>query len=495
MKKYKGKRLGALLLSGAIAFGSAGYARQIVGYKHSETSAHIQEYKQEETLETTQDIRPDNQKSDLTIIDYDVFRQKLEEQFATSNVTLDEESDKFVSSIYVDGTMVKVVLTDGSTVEGKLQHLELGGLNLENFYVLDTQFQKDLHNKKFGSSSEVRKAYSDHDKIHIEISSAHEITIYNEFKFSEQYGNDIEGMAGWKYGIDISKCQNLWLDNVFIYSSTLQKINEASSLKKLFLTSAFFGEEASKNMTLSLPELKTFILDLSLADKLYSIDLNECANLEKISFGNNTQIESLDFLLGLDKLEVVSFGNLSSFDSMDSLRSFEEEEAMLLETFQTDDSRLAAAHNNLIHDISGINGKNIKVLNISLLNHVSSEQLYQTVISLPNLQKIVGFEINNAEMCSEELLQYCEQHGISHPFTEKSMEIKKELQRIVSELITPDMDEFQKIEVLSEYIMSKLEYYNEAADAEDISSEVYKRAWGGKFILHYNGRNRTLCRI
>lgn len=478
MKKYKGKRLSALLLSGAIALSSAGCARPIVGYKHSDTSAQIQEYKKEETLETTQDIRLDNQKDDLIIMDYDEFRKKLEEQFATSNVTLDEESDKFVSSIYVDGTMVKVVLTDGSTVEGKLQHLELGGLNLENFYVLDTQFQKDFHNKTYGDYSELLKAYSSHDKIHIEISYINEISIHNEFKFSKNSGNDVESMSGWEDSIDISKCQNLWLDNVNIFSRTLQKINEASSLKKLILTSVDLIGEDMENMILTLPNLKTFICDMFFTNELYSIDLSECVNLERISFGNNTQIESLDFLSELDKLKVVSFGNLSTMDSMDSLRSFEYEENLLLETFQTDDSRLAKGHNNLIHDISGINGKNIEVLNISLLNHVSSEQLYQTVISLPNLQKIVGFEINNAEMCSEELLQYCEQHGISHPFTEKSMAIKKELQRIVAELVTPDMDDFQKVEVLSAYIMSKLEYDNEAADTEDKSSELHKRAWG-----------------
>ena len=480
MKKYKGKKITSLLLAGVMTFNSCFFPRQISGYQ---SPSKEKTHEVGEIPKPSQDSELNNLQKKLTSFDYDEFRQNLKEQFSLSSVTLDEESDEFISSIYVDGINVKIILTDGSSVEGKIKNLKLGKLHLDDLYILDTQYQKDLHYETYGDYSSLTEVYNAHDKLKIEFSPSAPISVYNNCKFSMSPNNDIEWFF-WENYIDISQCENLWLNSVYIFESTLKKINSSTSLKKLFLTDAHILTDSPETLAFNLPKLQTLIFDISFLDKLYHIDLSDCVNLQKISFGNNTQIESLDFLSGLDKLKVISLGNLSELDSLNILNSFEEEENSISETFKTDDARLSLAHNNLISDISGINGKNIEVLNISLFRQISSTQLYETVISLPNLKEIVGFEINNAEMCSEELIQYCEAHGITHPFTEKSLTIKRELQRIVAELITPDMDDFKKAEVLSKYIISHQEYDYEAATVDEANfteeekSELLKRGWG-----------------
>lgn len=144
----------------------------------------------------------------------------------------------------------------------------------------------------------------------------------------------------------------------------------------------------------------------------------------------------------------------------------------------SDHDSLSRTSMNFISDISGINGSNIETLNISLLKRVSSENLLETVKSLPNLKRIVGFEVNNAGMCSDELIEYCKSHGISHPFTEKSLEIKHKLQEIVRTEITEDMSEEDKIWALSKYIMDNMEYDHDLVKYDEDSSEDIKKGWG-----------------
>lgn len=139
---------------------------------------------------------------------------------------------------------------------------------------------------------------------------------------------------------------------------------------------------------------------------------------------------------------------------------------------------MASSLNCFISDISAINGSSIETLNISFLKCVTSDMLLETVKSLPNLKQIVGFEVNNAGMCSDELIKYCEENGITHPFTEKSLEIKHKLQEIVSNLITEDMEEEEKIKILSEYIVSHMEYNDDLANKEVLSPEEIKKGWG-----------------
>lgn len=144
----------------------------------------------------------------------------------------------------------------------------------------------------------------------------------------------------------------------------------------------------------------------------------------------------------------------------------------------SDDISLAYGHNCIISDISAINGTNIEMLNISFLECISSDMLLETVKSLPNLKKIVGFEVNNAGMCSDELIKYCNEHGIQHPFTERSLEVKHKIEEIVSDTITEDMSEEEKIKALSEYIVNHMEYDYDLTGNVEGKAEDIKKGWG-----------------
>lgn len=468
--RFKSKKLAALIASGVMILNATSCSgRTIQGYRTQATKS--EKYNAEEVYKSEEERI-------LSALDYDKFRDDLQKAFETGSVELDEAADKFVSSIYIDGTSVKVVLTDGSEVSGELQNIGLGKLNLENFHVVDSQLTKELYDETYGGYKELCEAYSTHQKLHVYFLNSEEVTVHSELKVLEDPNIDVEGFS-WEYDIDMSECKSMWLDNANIFSTTLNYINKASALKRLILTSSsLIGDEVEKEIKLDLPELETFILEINVRDKLYSIDLTNCKKLERISLGNNTELEDLNFLAGLESLKVLSFGNLPT-NNLDALRSFEEEENSLCETFETDDKRIAkGGNNNLIHDISGINGLGIEVLNISLLYHISSEELYETVKTLPNLREIIGFEINSAEMCSEELIKYCEEHNIKHPFTEKSLAIKSELKRIVRELITPDMNDFEKAKALSIYIIEHVEYDYDLIDEENETPETVRKGWG-----------------
>ena len=69
-------------------------------------------------------------------------------------------------------------------------------------------------------------------------------------------------------------------------------------------------------------------------------------------------------------------------------------------------------NNNFITDISALSNSNITTLNITNLMLISDKQLLELVKSLPNLEKIVGLEVNNATMYSDELVEFCKEHDI-----------------------------------------------------------------------------------
>ena len=277
----------------------------------------------------------------LTYENLTEFKENLEEQFKSLTVSLDESSDEFVESIYIDGTSVSIVLVDSSIVKGELENLNLQGLHLENFHVIDSKSITDNHNETYGNYPDTSDEYKTHKKLTVSFPNFKPICINNTFKFSDLLTNvDISHFSDLYY--DISHCQNIWLDNFYIDRDLLETINSDSSLQRLFLTYCeTLDEDTDNHFTLNLPELKTLILDLSAFNSLNNIDLSGCNKLEKISFGDNTRIEDLNFLSGLNNLRVVSFGNLSPLDGSDILKSIEEEEETLLHAFRTDDKRLA----------------------------------------------------------------------------------------------------------------------------------------------------------
>jgi len=180
-------------------------------------------------------------------------------------------------------------------------------------------------------------------------------------------------------------------------------------------------------------------------------------------------------------LKVIAFGipgNRNYNLSGKILEDFQERIELVSQSFPTDDKSLLMRQNSFISDLSGIQGSGIEILNISFLKSTSSDMLLDTVKSLPNLKQIIGFEINNASMCSEELVEYCEKNGIKHPFTEKSLDIKHKIMEIVSNVLTEDMSEEEKMKALSEYIINHMEYDSDLISNPEDSPEKIKKGWG-----------------
>ncbi len=484
MKLTSRKKIAALLGTSLLAIGASGCSN-IKGVQDVKELYHSEETKQETTQETTQKTaQGTNSPTKEEIL---IFKEELQEQFDSSKVVLDADSNKYISSVYIDGVHVKVELVDGSTINGNLSSIELSDLDLENFSLYDSKFESVYELLPGGKHDEFREEYSHNDHIIVSIPSS--IRVTNTLKMSDQYEftkddetfNDDDAITcDDTDNVDFSLCKNVWLHDYTIWDTN--DITSNPNLKTLIIDGAdYLGYTDDEVLTIESPTLETLIInsDPSL-NHVTSFDFNNCPNLRFLSFGNATLIENLDGLSKLEKLEEVSFGNHKSYNPF-SMRDSIEDKIREIRTPQAlDDPANALPNYNYITNIEGLKNKeNLRVLNISALRQTSSEELFDVVQTLPNLEKIVGLEVNNAEMCSPELIQYCSEHNIEHPFTEKSMLIKETLRSIIREIITPDMTEEQKIEAISKYVMEHLEYDHDAADKDssELTSEDVRRAW------------------
>ena len=472
--KYTGKRIAILLTTGLLALNTVGCSNNSRELKtirapqtediHHNNPYDVKEYKKFEYHQ------------ELTI---QQFKQLLFQQFLDKSVTIDKKYNKYVYGVYIDGKIVSVELINGETVKGDLNHLRLNNLDLTNLSIFDSKFMTDLNNDTYGGYMYQLEEYDTHQKVELEFSN---VSVHGELKLYDNNNMDACFQKGEAFCfLDISDCKKIWLNDFWFSESLQRRINEDQSLECLILTDTDFFP-IDNTLTLNVPSLQTLIIDeaYSNLNNLNNIDLKNCTGLKNLKLGaNNSSLQNLDGLSGLTSLETISFGQFPNSADLDILsKNFEDKEDEIRQSYSVCDERVSKSNNNLINDISGLKGSNIKILNISSLFHVSSEQLYETVITLPNLQEIVGLSVNNAEMCSEELIAYCDEHSIKHPFTEKSLLIKKELQRIVSELITDDMDDKEKIKVLSKYIIENTEYYSSVANSQKYSSEELTIAWG-----------------
>lgn len=403
----------------------------------------------------------------------------LQEGFSKSDVILDEMCDEFISSITIDGTNVSVKLSDESIISGTLHNLTMSDISLENFYVYDSKYMNDYNNvdekysdyKENGYASEMealRKDYEKHHKLELSLNNC---SVNNEYK--RGYFQDIKW---YPYDIDYSNCKKIWLDNEYLRENQFSLM---PNLETLILESPRLSDLDEESIKIQSNSLKNLIIDGNSDYSIDYFDFSKCPNLEILSLPNRTQATNLSGLKGLKKLKQICF----SYPPIDYINEkildeFEERIDLVSKPFPTDSETLCYSVNNFISDISGINGSEIECLNISFLKRVNSDNLLETVKSLHNLKQIIGFEINNSEMCSDELIEYCEEHGIEHPFTEKSLEIKHKLMEIVSNELTYDMDEEEKVRKLSEYIVSHMKYNHELINDTNNSPEKIKKGWG-----------------
>lgn len=478
--KYKGKKLAALLASGLITLGAVSPRLSNLSpnrvSKNDYKSVEVIEEDKSKSFNKEFDIEKNQNKLSS-------FKFKLKGQISTSNVVLNSDADEFLKSIYIDGTNVKFELIDNTNISGNLQSLNLNGLKLEKLYIYDSEYLKNFEKSQYGDYKGYIKGKSDfinHKKLVLKCSN---VSVYNELKFSVQNEMDVIFPEMFENVSDVNKinflnCEKIWLDGIYLNKNTIKMLNSCHSLKKLFLTQIRCSKDIEKMLKLNIPTLESIILDITLSTNLYNFDFSNCHNLQIFSMGNTTQLEDINGLKGLEKLRIVDFSKFSGTCATDIFKGFEEKEGSIIEAPSVYDVRIALPNNNLIHDISALKNSNIEVLNISSLMHVSSEELYDVVISLKNLKEIIGLEVNNAEMCSEELIDYCCKNKIKHPFTSKSLKIKKEIRRIVSELVTDDMDDFEKIKVLSKYILETVSYDMDNNTLVPESSELIDRDWG-----------------
>ena len=418
------------------------------------------------------------------------FKEKLKRQIQFSDVSLGAKDDKYINSITLDGKTIIVTLIDQTSISGEIGNLSLEDINVQDLYIYDSRSlelleemtEKQSRRESYSNLIQEYQALLDATKIKL---YCNRVTVYNEFKYSNIGRTQDDGTENFnvklgKSYIDISNCKKIWLDRAIISQKIMNELNRSNNLKELILTNA---KCPNNTLVVKNPNVTTIRVDnstYSLTRLLYKFDFTKCENLKIVSIGNGTQIENLDGLKGLKRLEQLAFSEFygTTPTSILEIAGFDKKANEIFYTQSVSDPRVALSNNNLIHDISAIKDSNIKVLNITSLYHITSEQLYEVVQTLPNLERIVGLEVNNAEMCSEELIKYCDEHKISHPFTKKSLEIKNEIRRVVSELVTDDMDDFEKIKVISRYILKLLEYDKDFYIKDQNDPELIRKEWG-----------------
>ncbi len=482
--KYKGK-IKYLLVAGLLALNLSGCKGKIQGYSENIPTKTIEDIE-------NNDGKNEKYKENTEPLKEKTFKEKLQEDFKTGKIILDKTCNKFISSIKIDGRNVSLELVDGSQVSGDLENLKITDVNFENFYIYDSKYIDDLFNvkeryknyKEKGFEScidELNSEYEQHKKLYLDIENC---SVSNEYKkgimldiegysstMAEEYKND---------KLDYSNCKKLWLDSIYIDKKFLEGISSMSNLETLIISNPDISFLDDETIKIKSKRLKNILIDgITFLDHINKFDFTRCPNLEVISIFGDTQETNLNGLQGLKKLKKLAFGLPSKKYNLNGLivKDFQERIEIVSEPFPTDNESLAYTLNCFISDISAIKGSNIETLNISFLKCVSSEMLLETVKSLPKLKEIVGFEINNAGMCSDELIQYCYNNGIKHPFSERSLEIKHKLQKIASEVIVEEMDEKEKIKALSEYVIKNMEYDYSIDSIED-QSEKIKKGWG-----------------
>ncbi len=461
--KAKGK-IKLLIAAGLLTFNLSGCKKQIHGYYNA-------------VQESIKDIDSlvENKKIEN-------FKKKLEEGFEAHTLTLDKTANKLVSNVVIDGTKASFELKDESEISGTLYHLEMTDVSLENLYIYDSKYTEDLYNaetkyqdyEEKGYENVIEALYDDykkHKKLEIQFQNC---SVWNEYKKGEV--RDVEFNRN---DLEYKECKKIWVDNMSLYEDSFSKM---LNLETLILTEPRLTFLKEETITIHSDTLKNIIIDgQSGWDYMDKFDFTQCPNLERVSIVGDSQETNLDGLKGLMNLKELAFGLPTSkyYDTNGLIyKDFQERIDMISAPFSSTDKSLTREPNCMISDISAINGNNMEVLNISFLQRVSSHKLLETVKSLPNLKEIVGFEVKNAGMCSDELVQYCKEQGIRHPFTEKSLEIKHRLEKIVSDVVTDNMNEEEKIKALSQYVISHMEYdYNLISNTE-ASPEKIKEGWG-----------------
>ena len=454
----------------------------------------------------------------------DEIKNKIKSRLSDEKIVLDSEFSDYISSIDLDGNTINIELSDGEVIsseiklgsmgadspnsllhnlgrksdvqEEEFQVLQLKDLKLNKLYIQNkANINKMLNLESSDYYSEVEVLFSSlFDGVSFlqfdNVSVSDEVKISSDSPFTLENSN-ILGIGSWKSGLNISECKSIWLSGIYLNENDLSKFNKNTNLQRLFLSKCDINTET---VNLKSESLKSLIIDaMTTNPKIHNLNL-KCPNLETLEAGSGTYLQNVDFLKELPNLKNLSFGDFSFKTAYnDMLLSFEEKEKSVGELSEDLNNKYySTAVYTIICDLRGMEGSNIETLSITALNCISSEDLFKVVKTLPNLKEIKGQACNNAMLYSDELVTYCEQHNIKHPFNEKSKEIRTEISRIISEIITPEMTDRDKIKAITGYVINNMEYNYEAAFSDTSKEDTIKKTWGEK-LYHSLFENYGVC--
>ena len=89
------------------------------------------------------------------------------------------------------------------------------------------------------------------------------------------------------------------------------------------------------------------------------------------------------------------------------------------------------------------------------INCAPSLRFLNYLCTMPNLKKIYFNEVANV---TEELRDFLNQKGIEHNITDEMIAQNTELDKIISEIITDDMTDQEKVSAVVSYVMENLDY-------------------------------------
>lgn len=107
--------------------------------------------------------------------------------------------------------------------------------------------------------------------------------------------------------------------------------------------------------------------------------------------------------------------------------------------------------------ITNLNGLGKRCPNIKELSINSAAGLTDLsfVYELPNLSVLY---LSESAYVTEELLEYCNEHNIETNLTEQDLKTSQEIDRIISEIIKPDMSDKEKIQAVCLYVLDNVTY-------------------------------------
>lgn len=478
---YKGKKLSVLLAMGLTSVGLAlgGPIRQI----HNPFSNH-------------QVVSEDN-----TYVPEEVVNEILQ-QLEEKEIVLDGKYSKYISGITIDYDKISIDLVNGETIESAIivpdkgyalmddlieekyknaQSIIIKDLDLKNLAVVDTIIEEEAENLDCDITEIWSKSLEmSHNYPELFIKN---ISVKDELKIEDVGTKELYEYDNWIKNTDFSECKHIWFSGIVINENKLEKIAKDKYLDTVILdgcglSKGLNGKVEFKSNSARMLEYIPAVVSEKNYETPSELDFSGCPNLQILTIGSNSPLEKLEGIP--NKLRVLSFGK-NYMDSTSIRKSFSEKEMMAQIPYSMDDVgiNVSSSSNMYIQDLSAIEGiETLEILDITTLNRMTSENLLKTVKTLPNLKKIVGLEVNNSIMYSDELVKYCDENGIEHPFTEKSKMIKEEISRITSEIITPEMTDEEKVESITRFVIDHMEYTMEALDMGNLTEDLLIKTWG-----------------